>query len=71
MPMPVSGEGFQNQYCFWSQRKSIAVSMTLYTYRESANDISEAPYLGILVDEGYLSDDSVGEDGSEQGHVVN
>ena len=27
--------------------------------------------LGILVDEGYVSDDSVGEDGSEQGDVVN
>ena len=29
------------------------------------------PDLGILVDEGYVSDDSVGEDGSEQGDVVN
>ena len=39
---------------------------------QSANDISdEAPDLGILVDEGYVSDDSVGEDGSEQGDVVN
>jgi len=38
----------------------------------NANDISdEAPDLGILVDEGYVSDDSVGEDGSEQGDVVN
>ena len=38
----------------------------------SANDISdEAPYLGIWVDEGYVSDDSVGEDESEQGDVVN
>ena len=39
---------------------------------QSANDISdEAPDLGILVDEGYVSDDSVWEDGSEQGDVVN
>ena len=39
---------------------------------QSANDISdEAPYLGIWVDEGYVSDDSVGEDESEQGDVVN
>ena len=64
-----AGEEFQNQYRFWSQRKSIAVSMTLYTV--SANDISDAPDLGILVDEGYVSDDSVGEDGSKQGDVVN
>ena len=28
-----AGEEFQNRYCFWSQRKSIAVSMTLYTER--------------------------------------
>ena len=46
--------------------------MSDVVYRESANDISdEAPDLGILVDEGYVSDDSVGEDGSEQGDVVN
>ena len=61
-----AGEEFQNRYCFWTQRKSIAVSI------QSANDISdEAPDLGILVDEGYVSDDRVGEDGSEQGDVVN
>ena len=46
-------------------------SLNDVVYRESANDISEAPDLGILVDEGYVSDDSVGEDGSEQGDVVN
>ena len=28
-----AGEEFQNRYCFWSKRKSIAVSMTLYTER--------------------------------------
>ena len=28
-----AGEEFQNRYCFWSQRKSIAVSTTLYTER--------------------------------------
>ena len=39
---------------------------------QTANDIfKEAPDLGILVDEGYVSDDSVGEDGSEQDYVVN
>ena len=39
---------------------------------QTANDISkEAPDLGILVDEEYVSDDSVGEDGSEQGDVAN
>ena len=40
-------------------------SLNDVVYRESANDISEAPDLGILVDEGYVSDDSVGEDGSK------
>ena len=30
-----------------------------------------SPMRGILVDEGYVLDDSVGEDGSKQGDVVN
>ena len=67
-----AGEEFQNGYCSWSQRKKEYCSLDDVVYRESANDISdEAPDLGILVDEGYVSDDSVGEDGSEQGDVVN
>ena len=67
MPMPVRSSRTntvlvpKKEYC----------SLNDVVYRESANDISEAPDLGILVDEGYVSDDSVGEDGSEQGDVVN
>ena len=68
MPMPVSGEEFQNQYQILFL---VPKSLNDVVYRESANDISEAPDLGILVDEGYVSDDSVGEDESEQGDVVN
>ena len=67
-----AGEEFQNQYqiLFLVPKKEYC-SLNDVVYRESANDISEAPDLGILVDEGYVSDDSVGEDGSEQGDVVN
>ena len=67
-----AGEEFQNQYCFWSQRKSIAVSMTLYTERVPMISPRRLTLVSqYMKDEGYVSDDSVGEDGSEQGDVVN
>ena len=67
-----AGEEFQNQYRFWSQRKSIAVSMTLYTERVPMISPRRLTLVSqYMKDEGYVSDDSVGEDGSEQGDVVN
>ena len=49
----MEGEEFQNQYqiLFLVPKKEYC-SLNDVVYRESANDISEAPDLGILVHEG-------------------